>query len=157
MRKSLISLMEGIVSVSFVHRFGIPKRITKTQAEQWIFVHHAEVHLIGKTHTVGTVGVRWEEITMSRIYDEIEIYDNEHIWYKRKQYISLKRVGEMVDEQMAKRQKKGYWHITDAYPHNLYCSECHARFAQTHWAVWEDGSLPRNYCPNCGAKMEVER
>lgn len=51
--------------------------------------------------------------------------------------------------------KSGYWQITDAYPHNVYCSECHARFAQTHWAVWEDGSLPRNYCPNCGAKMDV--
>lgn len=51
-------------------------------------------------------------------------------------------------------QKTGRWQITDAYPHNVYCSECNARFAQTHWAVWEDGSLPRNYCPNCGAKME---
>lgn len=50
--------------------------------------------------------------------------------------------------------KTGHWHITDAYPHNVYCSECYTRFAQTHWAVWEDGSLPRNYCPNCGARME---
>lgn len=48
----------------------------------------------------------------------------------------------------------GKWQITDAYPHNVYCSECHKKFAQTHWAVWEDGSLPRNYCPNCGAQME---
>lgn len=52
------------------------------------------------------------------------------------------------------KQRTGHWHITDAYPHNVYCSECHKRFAQTHWAVWEDGSLPRNFCPNCGAKME---
>ena len=51
-------------------------------------------------------------------------------------------------------QKVGKWQITDAYPHNVYCSECHKRFAQTQWEVWEDGSLPRNYCPNCGAKME---
>lgn len=51
-------------------------------------------------------------------------------------------------------RKVGEWQITDAYPHNVYCSVCHKRFAQTHWAVWEDGSLPRNYCPNCGAKME---
>lgn len=50
---------------------------------------------------------------------------------------------------------KGEWQITEAYPHNVYCSVCHKRFAQTHWAVWEDGSLPRAYCPNCGAKMEV--
>ena len=51
---------------------------------------------------------------------------------------------------------KGEWQITDAYPHNVYCSECHTKFAQTHWAVWEDGSLPRNYCPNCGADMRGE-
>lgn len=50
--------------------------------------------------------------------------------------------------------KTGHWEITDAYPHNVYCSECYTRFAQTHWAVWEDGSLPRKFCPNCGARME---
>jgi len=48
-------------------------------------------------------------------------------------------------------RKTGKWQVTDAYPHNVYCSECHKKFAQTHWAVWEDGSLPRNYCPNCGS------
>lgn len=52
------------------------------------------------------------------------------------------------------KRKTGKWHVTDAYPHNVYCPECHKKFAQTHWAVWEDGSLPRNYCPNCGLKME---
>lgn len=50
-------------------------------------------------------------------------------------------------------RKTGRWEITDAYPHNVYCSECHKKFAQAHWEVWEDGSLPRNYCPNCGASM----
>lgn len=51
---------------------------------------------------------------------------------------------------------RGEWEITDAYPHIVYCSVCYKRFAQTHWAVWEDGSLPRNFCPNCGADMRGE-
>ncbi len=48
---------------------------------------------------------------------------------------------------------EGHWEITEAWPHNVYCSVCHTKFAQTHWEVWKDGSLPRNYCPNCGADM----
>lgn len=52
--------------------------------------------------------------------------------------------------------KTGKWQITSAYPHIVYCSECHTRYAQTNWAVWNDKDypLPRNYCPNCGAKMD---
>lgn len=50
--------------------------------------------------------------------------------------------------------KHGHWCVTQAYPHTIYCSECFKRFAQAHWQVWEDGSLPRDYCPNCGAKMD---
>lgn len=53
--------------------------------------------------------------------------------------------------------RHGHWCVTQAYPHTIYCSECFQRFAQAHWAVWEDGSLPRDYCPNCGAKMDGER
>ena len=54
----------------------------------------------------------------------------------------------------AQPERTGKWQITDAYPHDVYCSECHTRCAQTHWSVWEDGSLPRRFCPNCGARME---
>lgn len=52
--------------------------------------------------------------------------------------------------------RHGHWQITDAYPHNVYCSECYTKYAQTHWAVWDDGSLPRRFCPNCGARMDGE-
>ena len=48
-------------------------------------------------------------------------------------------------------RKTGHWEITEAYPHNVYCSNCHRIFAQTHWPVWEDGSLSRNFCSNCGS------
>ena len=67
---------------------------------------------------------------------------------------------EWIDQQPTANVREnvmGKWQITDAYPHNVYCSECHKRFAQTHWSVWEDGSLPRNFCPNCGADMRGER
>lgn len=47
----------------------------------------------------------------------------------------------------------GEWLVGDAWPHNVYCSVCYKTFAQAHWTVWEDGTLPRNYCPNCGARM----
>ena len=57
---------------------------------------------------------------------------------------------------LKKVKAKGEWQITDSYPHNVYCSICHKKFAQTRWAVWEDGSLPRKYCPNCGAEMEFK-
>ena len=59
--------------------------------------------------------------------------------------------------ELSAQPKTGKWQITDAYPHNVYCSECHKRFAQTHWSVWEDGSLPRNFCPSCGADMRGEK
>ena len=50
----------------------------------------------------------------------------------------------------------GVWLTTDAYPHNVYCSSCYKTYAQSHWAIWKDGSLPRAYCPNCGKKMKSD-
>lgn len=65
----------------------------------------------------------------------------------------------IVDEQPTadvRENVRGEWQITDAYPHNVHCSVCHEKVAQTHWQVWQDGSLPRNFCPNCGADMRGE-
>lgn len=50
--------------------------------------------------------------------------------------------------------RHGTWLATDAYPHNIYCSKCYKIFAQEHWEIWQDGSLPRDYCPSCGAIMD---
>lgn len=49
---------------------------------------------------------------------------------------------------------KSGWHIMDGYPPRVYCLNCYKTFAQANWEIWEDGSLPRNFCPNCGADMD---
>lgn len=81
---------------------------------------------------------------------------NQHRWKEAEEYERL------IDRFMAfastePERKTGCWQITDAYPHNVYCPVCHTRYAQTHWAVWEDGSLPRKFCPNCGMEMRGEQ
>lgn len=52
------------------------------------------------------------------------------------------------------KRPQGKWLTTKAYPRKVYCSECCKTYAQEKWEVWQDGSLPRNYCPNCGANMK---
>lgn len=82
-----------------------------------------------------------------------------HGYNEHERGLTLMGIAQLLDEQptIESELKRGRWEITDAYPHNVYCSECYTRFAQTHWAVWEDGSLPRKFCPNCGARMESEQ
>ena len=93
-------------------------------------------------------------ISRQAAIDKMIWYDDEE--YMHPGFIKTEHAIKILEglPSVQQEQKVGEWQITDAYPHNVYCSVCHKRFAQTHWAVWEDGSLPRNYCPNCGAKME---
>ena len=50
----------------------------------------------------------------------------------------------------------GEWKKTDAFPHRVYCSNCFKTIVPNEeFAFWCEGIMPRNYCPNCGAKMEV--
>lgn len=51
---------------------------------------------------------------------------------------------------------QGNWLITDAWPHKVYCSNCYETYAQADWEIWKDGSLPRAFCPTCGAQMKSE-
>lgn len=79
--------------------------------------------------------------------------DESKILWKHKESDKWKKAD--IDDliKVYEYRPKGEWLITDTYPHNVYCSECYTTFAQAHWGVWEDGSLPRNFCPNCGADM----
>lgn len=53
----------------------------------------------------------------------------------------------------SRERPHGEWFITDSYPHRVYCNKCFKTYAQENWEVWKEGSLPRNFCPNCGADM----
>lgn len=57
---------------------------------------------------------------------------------------------------MTLERPQGNWLITDAWPHNVYCSNCYKTYAQADWEIWKDGSLPRAFCPTCGAQMKSE-
>ena len=49
---------------------------------------------------------------------------------------------------------KTAYHIMSGWPPRVYCMNCYKTFAQANWEIWQDGSLPRSYCPSCGAKLE---
>lgn len=51
--------------------------------------------------------------------------------------------------------RHGEWLRTEAFPHRIYCSVCYKTYVPNdRWQIWEDDELPKNYCPNCGAKMD---
>ena len=87
--------------------------------------------------------------TVEEFMEQYKVVDTKQVYTNGTEFVPIYRMKQWF--QHKPERKKGKWQITDAYPHNVYCSECHTRFAQTHWAVWEDGSLPRNFCPNCGS------
>ena len=57
--------------------------------------------------------------------------------------------------QCALPREYGHWCYTDAYPHHMYCSECHKTFVPNREWV-DEGHIPYpEHCPHCGAKMEM--
>ena len=63
-------------------------------------------------------------------------------------------ITEIIDNAPTEDEEEiAQWFVRDGYPHRVYCSLCNITFCDTRWEVWKDGSLPRAYCPNCGAKM----
>ena len=75
------------------------------------------------------------------------------------QHMALREALDRVPDANVVERKTGKWMTTDAFPHHVYCSVCHKTYIPNdNWQIWQDhcndGGLPRNYCPNCGAKME---
>lgn len=62
-------------------------------------------------------------------------------------------IRELLDdvEDLPSTERTGYWNMHSDYADRLICSECGAQFDCWHWE-----SKQMHYCPNCGAKMEVE-
>ena len=70
-------------------------------------------------------------------------------------------ISRIIDVIHKEPEAKARWMRTGAFPHRVYCSNCYATYVPNdRWQIWTDkpgdGGIPRNYCPNCGAKMEVE-
>lgn len=71
-------------------------------------------------------------------------YDKDHIWYKGRQYISLRRFLEVKKEQ---EPKTGHWDKGYTFPDGEYwmCTNCKELIKVKY---------PMNYCNNCGSKNE---
>ena len=77
---------------------------------------------------------------------------------------SEKKIYYMIDKQPtieAEPVRHGRWLRGSAYPHHIFCSVCYATYIPNdEIPLWKSESyfnVPRNYCPNCGAKMDGER
>jgi hypothetical protein len=81
--------------------------------------------------------------------NKVSFGDKDHVWIDGKQYISLRRFQEVVNEA---QPKEGHWIEGGIYRDVIecYCSECGQLMTTA-------ATVRMNYCPNCGAKMKGER
>lgn len=69
----------------------------------------------------------------------------------------IREVFDSIQNEDVQPVKHGKWMFAAAFPHHVYCSACHKTYIPDNkWQVWVCGDLPRDYCPNCGAKMEEQ-
>jgi hypothetical protein len=100
---------------------------------------------------------------MEAAADAIEALQADMKTYGKTAFDEGYAMGFAAGEDRAEKQmpKQGEWLKTDAFPHRVYCSCCYKTYVpNANWQIWQDDAdnfgLPRNYCPNCGAKMEVQ-
>lgn len=78
-------------------------------------------------------------------------------WNEALQAAFEAETGRKIKEVEEVDRKNGKWMQTDALPHHVYCSVCHKTYIpNSEWRIWENGELPRDFCPNCGADMRGE-
>ena len=90
-----------------------------------------------------------------RLYETALNNNTEHPYYEE---MADNRVSVWIEElPTIDPVKHGRWLKTEAFPHHVYCSECNNTYIPNdRLQIWTDGDLPRKYCPNCGAKMDME-
>ena len=74
-------------------------------------------------------------------------------------YMQCERAVETIPAADVEEVRRGRWMTTEGFPHRVYCSCCYSTYVPNdNWQIWQDkfgdGGLPRDYCPNCGAKMD---
>ena len=107
--------------------------------------------------TIEDLNVARDEAIVSTIREQYAIDCNREelikaLAYDRNQYNKGYSDGYEVARKTYEKPQ-GEWLIGQCHPHNVYCSNCFKTYAQAGWEVWKDGSLARDYCPNCGADM----
>ena len=99
---------------------------------------------------------------MSNLISKEKAYEVLSEYYHHKTEIQHKALREALDRVPTEERKKGKWiHgrelsremignvITAIFYEGWKCSECHCLVQEEREPLWK-------YCPNCGAKMEME-
>lgn len=84
-----------------------------------------------------------------------EWFYNDRPWLQRGHEIAVIAVNDAPTADVAP-VVHGKWIRGRAYPHHIFCSNCYRTYVPNdETEMWKDQTrLPRNYCPECGAKMD---
>ena len=90
--------------------------------------------------------------TVEEFMEQYKIIDTEQVYTNGAELVPIFRMKQWFDhiEGIPSAERRGRWFIKKdvTFPH-MVCSECKKPFYGNMNDTW-------NYCPNCGARMEVE-